>query len=45
MECQKDVLSKLNKKIERVFKKEPKEVNRKVYVDHLDIHQPFVCDG
>ena len=44
-ECQKDVLSKLNKKIERVFKKEPKEVNRKEYVDHMDIHQPFVCVG
>ena len=44
-ECQKDVLSKLNKKIERVFKEEPKEVNRKEYVDHMDIHQPFVCVG
>ena len=39
------MLSKLNKKIERVFKEEPKDVNRKEYVDHMDIHQPFVCVG
>ena len=41
--CQKDVRSKLNKKIERVIPEEPEEVNRTVFEDTMDIHQPFVC--
>ena len=44
-ECQKDVLSKCDKNISRVFKTEPVEVNRREYVDAMDIHQPFVCVG
>lgn len=42
-ECQKDVESKLNKKIERVIPEEPEEVNREIFEDTMDIHQPFVC--
>lgn len=44
-ECQKDVVSKCDKNISRVFKTEPVEVNRREYVDAMDIHQPFVCVG
>lgn len=44
-ECQKDVKSKCDKEISRVFKEEPIEVNRKEFVDTMDISQPFVCVG
>lgn len=43
--CQKDVESKCDKEISRVFKEEPMEVNRKEFVDTMDISQPFVCVG
>ena len=42
-DCQKDVESKCDKEISRVFKEEPMEVNRKEFVDTMDISQPFVC--
>ena len=44
-ECQKDVKSKCDKEISRVFEFEPNEVNRKEFVDTMDISQPFVCVG
>ena len=44
-ECQKGVKSKCDKEISRVFKEEPIEVNRKEFVDTMDISQPFVCVG
>ena len=44
-DCQKDVESKCDKEISRVFKEEPMEVNRKEFVDTMDISQPFVCVG
>ena len=44
-DCQKDVKSKCDKEISRVFKEEPIEVNRKEFVDTMDISQPFVCVG
>lgn len=44
-DCQKDVESKCDKEISRVFKEEPMEVNRKEFVDTMDISQPFVCIG
>lgn len=44
-ECQKDVKSKCDKDISRVFEFEPNEVNRKEFVDTMDISQPFVCVG
>lgn len=44
-ECQKDVKSKWDKEISRIFKEEPVEVNRKEFVDTMDISQPFVCVG
>ena len=44
-DCQKDVESKCDKEISRVFKEEPIEVNRKEFVDTMDISQPFVCVG
>ena len=44
-ECQKDVKSKCDKEISRIFKEEPVEVNRKEFVDTMDISQPFVCVG
>ena len=44
-DCQKDVESKCDKETSRVFKEEPMEVNRKEFVDTMDISQPFVCVG
>ena len=44
-DCQKDVESKCDKEISRFFKEEPMEVNRKEFVDTMDISQPFVCVG
>ena len=44
-DCQNDVESKCDKEISRVFKEEPMEVNRKEFVDTMDISQPFVCVG
>lgn len=44
-DCQKDVESKCDKEISRVFKEEPMEVNRKEFVDTMDISQPCVCVG
>lgn len=44
-DCQKDVESKCDKEISRDFKEEPMEVNRKEFVDTMDISQPFVCVG
>ena len=44
-ECQKGVKSKCDKEISRVFEFEPNEVNRKEFVDTMDISQPFVCVG
>lgn len=44
-DCQKDVESKCDKEISRVFKEESMEVNRKEFVDTMDISQPFVCVG
>ena len=44
-ECQKDVKSKCDKEISRIFKEEPVEVNRKEFVDTMDISQLFVCIG
>lgn len=44
-DCQKDVKSKCDKDISRVFEFEPNEVNRKEFVDTMDISQPFVCVG
>ena len=44
-ECQKDVKSKCDKEISRVFKEEPIKVNRKEFVDTMDISQPFACVG
>lgn len=44
-DCQKNVESKCDKEISRVFKEEPMEVNRKEFVDTMDISQPFVCVG
>lgn len=44
-DCQKDVESKCDKEISRVLKEEHMEVNRKEFVDTMDISQPFVCVG
>ena len=44
-DCQKDVESKCDKEISRVFKEESMEVNRKEFVDTMDSSQPFVCVG
>ena len=44
-DCQKNVESKCDKEISRIFKEEPVEVNRKEFVDTMDISQPFVCVG
>ena len=41
--CQKDVKSKVNKKIKRHMDWEPIQVARKEFIDTMDIHQPFVC--
>ena len=44
-DCQKNVESKCDNEISRIFKEEPVEVNRKEFVDTMDISQPFVCVG
>lgn len=41
--CQKDVTSKVNKKITRHMEEEPIQVAHKKFQDTMDIHQPFVC--